>query len=100
MRTINSVDPSEQASQAGVNSTTFTFRRISVQKNLPLISTLAIDSVGLGLNGTMVQCSELGTNGSIEVVSTLILFIQLNFNESKPIKNLQSDWANGIQDPV
>ena len=49
---INSRD-ANQMSQRVVNSTTFTFTRASFQGDLPLISILSIDSVGIGLNRTV-----------------------------------------------
>ena len=55
----NSGDTSQQISQRVINSTTFTFMRSSAQ-NGPLISTLSIDSVSIGLNGTVVRCVEVG----------------------------------------
>jgi hypothetical protein len=55
----NSRDSSQQMSQRVVNSTTFTFIRSSAQ-NRPLVSTLSIDSVSAGLNGTEVCCVEVG----------------------------------------
>ena len=54
--TISSRIPSQQLSQRAVNSTTFTFMRSSEIDTLPLISTLSIDSVSIGLNGTIVRC--------------------------------------------
>ena len=61
-RNINSQDESQQMSEIHVNSTTFTFTRISDQGMHPLISTLAIDSVSRDLNGTEVYCVDVGTS--------------------------------------
>ena len=55
---INSRD-SNQISQREVNSTTLTFIRTSAEGDLPLISTLTTDSVSIGLNGTVICCSDL-----------------------------------------
>ena len=66
---INSGDTSQQMSQRLVNSTTFIFMRSSAQ-NRPLVSTLSIDSVSTGLNGTVVHCVEVG--GSMASASTTI----------------------------
>jgi hypothetical protein len=41
-----------------VNSITFTLRRISAQFASPLVSTLSIDPVSIGLNGTVVNCMD------------------------------------------
>jgi hypothetical protein len=42
-----------------VNLTTFTFTRTSGQGASPLISTLSIDSVSIGWNETVVNCSDV-----------------------------------------
>ena len=42
-----------------VVSVTFTYVRISAQGASPLVSTLSIDSVSIGLNGTVVHCSDV-----------------------------------------
>ena len=42
-----------------VNSTTFTFMRTSAKDTLSLISTLSTDSVSIGLNGTVVRCTDV-----------------------------------------
>ena len=44
-----------QMKQREVNSTTFTFTRSSSSGASPLISTLSIGSVSIGLNGTVVH---------------------------------------------
>ena len=54
--TINSRVLSQQLSRRVVNSTTFTFMRRSDVDTLSLISVLSIDSVSIGLNGTVVRC--------------------------------------------
>ena len=54
----NSRDVTQQRTQRIINSTTFTFTRTSAQGSLPLISTLSIDSVSIGLNRTVVRCSD------------------------------------------
>jgi hypothetical protein len=55
---INSRD-ANQMSQIELNSTTFIFTRTSAQGASSLVSTLSIDSVNIGLNGTVVRCSNL-----------------------------------------
>ena len=55
---INSLDANQMA-QRGVNSSTFTFTRISAREASPLITTLSIDSVSIRLNGTVVGCSDV-----------------------------------------
>ena len=66
----NSRDTSQQVPPIRVNSTMLTFTRSSAQGDLPLISTLSIDSVSIGLNGTVVYCMEVG--GSMTSASTTI----------------------------
>jgi hypothetical protein len=55
---INSRDDN-QITRRAVNLSTFAFTRTSTPRVLPLISTLSIDSVSIGLNGTVVRCSEV-----------------------------------------
>ena len=54
----NSRDVTQQLTQR-VNSTTFTFTRNSARGSLPLISTVSIDSVSIGLNRTVVRCTDV-----------------------------------------
>ena len=55
---INSRD-TNQIKHIKDHNTTFTFTRSSAQHASPLISTLSIDSVSFGLNGTVVQCMDV-----------------------------------------
>ena len=55
---IDSSD-ANQMKQKEVASATLAFTRISNQGASPLISTLSIDSVSIGLNGTVVRCSDV-----------------------------------------
>ena len=60
-----------QRKSSVVASTTFTYARISNQGASPLVSTLSIDSVNIGLNGTVVRCSDVAdpmTSASTTVV--------------------------------
>ena len=75
---INSRD-TNQISQRVVNSATFTFMRSSAQRALPLISTSSIDSINIGLNGTVVRCADVGD--PMTSASTTIQIIDI----SKPI---------------
>ena len=65
---INARD-ANQMSKTVVNSSTFTFMRTSAQGASPLISTLSIDSVSIGLNGTVVHCSDV-TNPTTSASTT------------------------------
>ena len=56
---INARDISVQMSEREVDSATLTFMRLSAQGASPLVSTLSIDSVGIGWNGTVVNCSDV-----------------------------------------
>ena len=52
------------------HNTTFTFTRSSAQHASSLISTLSIDSVSFGLNGTVVQCMYV-TNPTTSASTTI-----------------------------
>ena len=66
----------DQRKQNEVDSTTFTFIRISAPGASPMISTLSIDSVSIGLNGTVVRCADLAnpmtsvSNTTIQIIDT------------------------------
>ena len=62
-----------------LSSATFTFTRISAQYALPLISTLSIDSVNIGLNGTVVHCTDIAN--TMTSASTTILIIDTSESE-------------------
>ena len=72
---INSRD-TYQMSQREVNFATLTFTRSSAQGESPLISILSIDSVSIGLNGTVVQCS--GVTNPMTSASTTIQIIDIS----------------------
>ena len=59
-----------QMKQILVQSATFTFTRTSACEASPLISRLFIDSVNIGLNGTVVQCSDVA-NSMISASTTI-----------------------------
>ena len=65
---------SSQSVLLQVNSTTFTLIRNSSQNVLPLIVTLSIDSVSIGLNGTVVTCRDTGNSvtasTTIQIIDT------------------------------
>ena len=73
---INALDYN-QIAQRVVNSSTFTFMRVSPQRERPLISRLSIDSVSIGLNGTMVRCAN-GSNQSISASTTINIIPDTN----------------------
>jgi hypothetical protein len=62
-----------QMSQLMINQTVFTFSRISGENSLPLTSRLSISPIGGGLNGTLVNCTDLATfntsSATIDVVN-------------------------------
>ena len=70
---------SQQSMPIVVNSTTFTLTRNSDQGALPLIVTLSIDSVSIGLNGTVVNCVD--TRNSTTSASTTIQVIDTSNSE-------------------
>ena len=53
----------------------FTFTRVSGESDLPLITTLAINSTGIGLNGTVVRCRDAKNPGTMISISTIIKII-------------------------
>ena len=55
---INSEDSLQMPDPIVTDLATFTFMRMSAQFSLPLISTLSIDSVSIGLNGSVVNCMD------------------------------------------
>ncbi len=55
---INSEDLLQMLQPIVTSLATFTFTRTSAQGELPLISTLSIDSVSISLNGTVVRCID------------------------------------------
>jgi hypothetical protein len=59
---INSEDESQQISVIRVNATTFTIMRTSARGSSPLVSTMVINPVNRDLNGTVVNCEDIGTS--------------------------------------
>ena len=55
---INSQDMLQMPEPTVNSLATFTFTRTSAQRDLPLISILSIDSMSIGLNGTVVNCTD------------------------------------------
>ena len=78
MFTITSLNSDNQTQNLRVNSTIFTFARTSSQYSLPLVSSLTINAISDGLNGTVVTCSDIETSQS---ASTTI-----NINNMKATK--------------
>ncbi|MCG8621709.1 MAG: hypothetical protein MJE68_06880 [Proteobacteria bacterium] len=63
---LSSGNPNDMM-QTRVDSILFTFIRVSTQ---PLISTLSVESVSIGLNGTVVRCSD-AANQTISASATI-----------------------------
>ena len=81
---INSEDELQMPPPTVTELATFTFARISAQEDLPLISTLTIDSVGIGLNGTIVLCTDGRQNreGNVSMpASATIRIVDTNQSE-------------------
>ena len=76
---INSRD-AVQIINTPLNSATITFTRISAQGASPLVSTLSIDSVNIGLNGTVVRCSD-AANPTTMLASSTIQIIETTQSE-------------------
>ena len=66
----NSRDVARQLTLMVVNDTSFTFMRTSARNDTPLVSTLAINSTSIGLNGTVVRCRD--ANNPITSASTTL----------------------------
>ena len=71
----NSRDMNQQLPPMVVNDTSFTFMRISIQFASPLVSTLSINSTSIGLNGTVVNCSDvanpmISASTTIQIIDT------------------------------
>ncbi|MCG8626760.1 MAG: hypothetical protein MJE68_32760 [Proteobacteria bacterium] len=75
---ITASAPSPQPPPITVNSTTLTLRRISAQGASPLVSTLSIDPVSIGLNGTVVNCMDPTSSTTPSSESTTILIIDIS----------------------
>ena len=76
----NSIDTAQQSSSIVVNSSTFSFIRISDQGASPLISTLTIDSVSMDLNGTAVRCMD-ANNPMTSASTTIHILSDINNSE-------------------
>ena len=63
---LNSGNPNDMM-QTRVDSIIFTFTRVSTQ---PFITTLSVESISIGLNGTVVRCSD-AANQTISVSTTI-----------------------------
>jgi hypothetical protein len=63
-----------------IDETRFTFSRLSAANSLPLVSTLLIDPVNMGLNGTEVNCTDVDTS---EIVTTIITIINEDWIEGR-----------------
>ena len=75
----NSRDMNQQLMPMIVNDTSFTFMRVSARNSTPLVSTLAINSTGIGLNGTVVRCMD--ANNPMTSASTTIQIMDLDNSE-------------------
>ena len=76
----NSRDMTQQLTPMVVNDTSFTFMRISARNATPLVSTLAINSTSIGLNGTVVRCRD-ANNPMTSASTTIQIFDARNTRE-------------------
>ena len=53
---------SSVASPLMIDSSTITFTRLSAQGALPLVAVVRIDHVSEAVNGTVINCTEVGLN--------------------------------------
>jgi hypothetical protein len=56
-----------------VNSMVFNFSRISAHNSMPVISRLVISPVSNSLNGTVMNCVDLGPGDMTESLTTIIV---------------------------
>ena len=71
---IASEDLTQQLQQFTINSTFFTFLRISMRDNSPLVSTLTIINSSNALNMLNVSCTEvIGVELAMSVLTTIII---------------------------
>ena len=73
-----------QMKQILVHSAIFTFMRTSAQFTSPLIPTLSFDSINIGLNGTLVHCTDVGNltisaSTTIQIIDISKFTSQFNF---------------------
>ena len=83
---INSRDE-VQMRNTPLNPATITFTRISAQGALPLVTRLSIDSVSIGLNGTVVRCSD-AANPMTMLASSTIQIIETTQSELTIINDI------------
>ena len=60
------------ASAVMVNSTTFTFSRLSAQDSSPLISWMTINHVSEGLNGVQMSCMDVEASQSATTIIRIL----------------------------
>ena len=84
---VSSDSASTAMSLLMVNSTLFSFSRISARGSLPVESTLLIDPVSNNLNGTVVNCFDLVSSNSL---STTVIIIR---RDSLPGKILYANYV-------
>ena len=71
---------SQSTTPLEINSSMITFTRTSVQRRLPLTSRLEIDHVSAGLNGTVINCTEVGLNlMNPDTAETVLLILGQDF---------------------
>ena len=73
---LTSLSSTNQLSHLQVNSTKFTFSRISAQNSVPLVSKLAINATSDGLNGTVVTCLDVQASESMATIIQIMNPIQ------------------------
>ena len=89
---INSVliesSDNNQMKQREMDSTTFIFTRISTLGVSPLITTLSIDSVNIGLNETVVHCTDVA-NPMTSASTTISIISDANSTQPVTLSKLQ-----------
>ena len=70
-----------------IGQTTFKFRRVSPRNTSPLTSRLEVENVSAVLNGTVINCTEVGLNlMNPDTAETVILILGQNFTSGKHIR--------------
>ena len=69
-RAIEATGQGNQTTQFMINSTWFTTSRTSADGQLPFVSSLLINPVTIGLNGTVVGCTD--TIATMETASAIL----------------------------
>ena len=95
---LNSEDTLQMPRPIMISLATFTFMRTSVQGELPLITILSINSVSIGLNGTVVRCmdgrNQLPEENKLMPASSTIQIIDTSQSELAAYRNNNNYYSH------